>query len=398
MNQEEQIFTQTALSVQDAQTALSALSVQDAQLGVFTSAYKTILDNIPENASPKLYWQLGFETNIGGGQENQDDFLVWTKEENHLLVLGMVDGHGRDHGRVAAIAAKIAILDLCETTHHKLLENPYKWLEDAFQVAHFAIKTAFIKDLEANGYQVQEHYDGYLLKRRGSQSWSCVHGGAACTIVVKIGSKIYSANVGDSSAILFTQNPILQKKDLIHLGDCARDNLRVPFSALEDDPSTFLNITAEHSAESISEYQRILDFKPCDDLTQPELKFVYDYPSCEKPRCPHVYQLNADGIPTITNNGRYYKNVRKEWASLVTTPGTARFQDALAFTRSLGDLHLKIYGVTYQPEIHEYDIKKLFHKNQVAQDFGLEQVSSQEINIEDQCSSGGGYDNNKDGK
>lgn len=40
----------------------------------------------------------------------------------------------------------------------------------------------------------------------------------------------------------------------------------------------------------------------------------------------------------------YYKNVRKEWASLVSTPVTAKFQDALAFTRSLGDLHLHTYG------------------------------------------------------
>lgn len=31
-------------------------------------------------------------------------------------------------------------------------------------------------------------------------------------------------------------------------------------------------------------------------------------------------------------------------ASLVATPNTARYQDALAFTRSLGDLHLQTYG------------------------------------------------------
>lgn len=40
----------------------------------------------------------------------------------------------------------------------------------------------------------------------------------------------------------------------------------------------------------------------------------------------------------------YFKNVRKEWASLVSTPPYAQFQDALAFTRSLGDLHLHLYG------------------------------------------------------
>jgi hypothetical protein len=50
----------------------------------------------------------------------------------------------------------------------------------------------------------------------------------------------------------------------------------------------------------------------------------------------------------VTGNGRYYKNVRSEWATLVTTPPSARFQDALAFTRSLGDLHLHVYGVSNQ--------------------------------------------------
>ncbi len=29
----------------------------------------------------------------------------------------------------------------------------------------------------------------------------------------------------------------------------------------------------------------------------------------------------------------------------MATPSTARYQDALAFTRSLGDLHLQTYGM-----------------------------------------------------
>lgn len=78
----------------------------------------------------------------------------------------------------------------------------------------------------------------------------------------------------------------------------------------------------------------------------------------------------------------YYKNVRKEWASLVSTPTTAKFQDALAFTRSLGDLHLHTYGtisffdsvrdpcvksplyfpvgVTHLPEVHRIDLAPIF--------------------------------------
>ena len=43
--------------------------------------------------------------------------------------------------------------------------------------------------------------------------------------------------------------------------------------------------------------------------------------------------------------------MRHEWASLVTTPTHAAFQDALAFTRSLGDFHLQTYGVSHEPEV-----------------------------------------------
>jgi serine/threonine protein phosphatase PrpC len=47
----------------------------------------------------------------------------------------------------------------------------------------------------------------------------------------------------------------------------------------------------------------------------------------------------------------YYKNVRKEWASLVAAPSYARFQDALAFTRSIGDFHLHVYGLSSSPPL-----------------------------------------------
>ena len=83
---------------------------------------------------------------------------------------------------------------------------------------------------------------------------------------------------------------------------------------------------------------------------------VYDASSHDKTRCCPVFRLDAAGVPTVTNDGRYYKNVRKEWASLVSTPSSAAYQDALAFTRSMGDLHLHAYGVTHYPEVHRVDL------------------------------------------
>ena len=103
------------------------------------------------------------------------------------------------------------------------------------------------------------------------------------------------------------------------------------------------------------------DFRPREgDTNHPSLNVVYDTPSHEKARCPSVFVLNDDGSPIVTNKGSYYKNVRKEWASLVSTPSSARFQDALAFTRSLGDLHLHTYGVTHYPEVQVLDLRNIF--------------------------------------
>jgi hypothetical protein len=45
--------------------------------------------------------------------------------------------------------------------------------------------------------------------------------------------------------------------------------------------------------------------------------------------CAQVFMLGDGGVPVLTSKGSYYKNVRKEWASLVSTPASARFQDAL---------------------------------------------------------------------
>jgi hypothetical protein len=71
---------------------------------------------------------------------------------------------------------------------------------------------------------------------------------------------------------------------------------------------------------------------------------VYDASQQDKSRCPPVFELDGSGNPVVTNRGSYYKNVRREWASLVAAPPSAKFQDALAFTRSIGDFHLHIYG------------------------------------------------------
>jgi hypothetical protein len=114
-----------------------------------------------------------------------------------------------------------------------------------------------------------------------------------------------------------------------------------------------MEMSADHSPESGDEFYRMRAARPSvADAARPELLFVYDTLTSSKISCPHIFRVDpGTGTATRTNKGSYYKNVRNEWATLVATPPYAQFQDALAFTRSLGDLHLQSYGVSHVPEV-----------------------------------------------
>jgi hypothetical protein len=59
--------------------------------------------------------RLGGQTDIGGGRENQDMWFGWADPGNSgTTVFGVLDGHGREVGRVAAMAGRDAIMDWLE--------------------------------------------------------------------------------------------------------------------------------------------------------------------------------------------------------------------------------------------------------------------------------------------
>eukprot|EP00596_Hydrurales_sp_CCMP1899_P003857 CAMPEP_0119051016 /NCGR_PEP_ID=MMETSP1177-20130426/72770_1 /TAXON_ID=2985 /ORGANISM="Ochromonas sp, Strain CCMP1899" /LENGTH=453 /DNA_ID=CAMNT_0007030069 /DNA_START=94 /DNA_END=1455 /DNA_ORIENTATION=- len=313
------------------------------------------MDKIP------LRWQVGFDTDIGGGRENQDDCFVWSSIKDGICVLCVLDGHGREVGKIAANAAKASLQEYFELNFIQLKETPYECLVKAHEVAHFAIKANFKVELEQQGFEVAESPEGYLLKRKGTQQWSCVHGGSACSICAIVDGLMYIANVGDSSGTLCCLESVLNKSHLTPVGDAAvpvdfKEIIAASTSKSEKtcvvESSNTIVVTAEHSPESPYEFLRLRDFRPREENPKhPSLNIVYDSPAHEKAQCPPVFSLGINDHPIVTNKGSYYKNVRKEWASLVSTPSSARFQDALAFTRSLGDLHLHTYGVTHLPEV-----------------------------------------------
>ncbi len=341
-------------------------------------------------ASPSLSVQIGSDTDVGGGTENQDDFfviLVGSGSET-ITIMCVLDGHGRDVGKVAANAGKDALIAFFKSNFENLRNKPYDTLVEAHEVAHQHIKEAFKGSLGEKGLEVKEAEGGFLLKRKVeavNSNWGCVHGGSSCSIVALVGSKLYVASVGDSSGILCTDKGVLNTSQIHALGDAAtgsrnEDSMDVEGGSIRGRNPTAvaatntdtLVVTAEHSPESTSEFIRLREARPrANDANNPALVVVYDSPTQDKTLCPPVFSLDAAGNPTVTNNGRYYKNVRKEWASLVSTPPHAQFQDALAFTRSLGDLHLSTYGVTHLPEVFCVDLSTIFTGNQPKSEAGM---------------------------
>jgi hypothetical protein len=229
---------------------------------------------------------------------------------------------------------------------------------------------AFIKYYEERGWVVRRAAEGFLVRTRadGAQEM-CVHGGTTCTVVLVLrGRWLLMANVGDSTALL---SGVGEKARLLpvdqwhgYVGMAAerkalRDAAVAPGSKASAPgivglARTYLELSADHSPESPAEFERVRSFRPSrsDGGKSPELLFVYDTLSPSKLACPPIFvRDHRSGQLLCTNRGSYYKNVRNEWATLVATPPLARYQDALAFTRSIGDLHLQTFGVSHVPEV-----------------------------------------------
>ena len=271
------------------------------------------MDKVP------LRWQFGSDTDIGGGRENQDDCFVWSSIKDGICILCVLDGHGREVGKIAANAAKASLQEYFELNFMQMKYAPYECLVRAHEIAHFSIKATFKIELELQGFEIAESPEGYLLKRKGSQQWSCVHGGSACSICGLVDGLMYIANVGDSSGTLCCLEPLLTKAHLVPIGDAAvpvgfreaatsRITVLGNTSHVSETTNTIV-VTAEHSPESPYEFLRLRDFRPrIDNPKHPSLNIVYDSPAHEKAQCPPVFSLEQNDNPIVTNKGRSVKS------------------------------------------------------------------------------------------
>jgi len=312
---------------------------------------------------PRLKVQIGHDTDIGGNRDNQDRYSIITLPEHDVCAISVADGHCAETGHFVADITKKSLEELLEKRITELIENPVAFLEFCCDYIHEQIRLGLIEIMEKNGCKIKVDESGVLLKNKHELlGWNELKGGTTFSIIVLIGRKIYMANVGDSSGLLCCKHPILKTSHIKYEKDAATPTKEVRSEEVDNSPSTYIELTRDHSPESIEEYIRMRAFKCSDENpNHAELLCVYDNQYKHKPRCPNVFDISESGIPTIRNDDGsfeyYYKNVRKEKAAYLSDRGG---DNVLSVTRALGDFKLQTLGLSNKPEIQSIDLEPIF--------------------------------------
>jgi serine/threonine protein phosphatase PrpC len=229
-------------------------------------------------------------------------------------------------------------------------------MADCFERLQEHIQYVLIEDHKKQGYEIKIEPSGAILKQfSGLNNWSIVAGGTTKTLVLIVKDMMYIANVGDSSALLCSSHPVLKREHLHYAMDAfARDTV-IDVVIKEDIPSFTLELIGDHSAENEREYERIRKIAP-------KALFVYDDNNiADKCNCKPIFKVGEDGVLSkLPNNVKYFKNIRKEASTYITSPIDAKYANSLAFTRTIGDFGLIEYGVTHKPEIQSVNLQTVF--------------------------------------
>lgn len=285
--------------------------------------------------------KIGYDSRVGCTKNNQDGQFHWRNDERNLAIIGVIDGHGT-HG---SLATQICIDTFATIDCDELVADPVSFLENRFQQCHESFKKRFIED----------------------ESKILLAGGATLSVAVIIDKRLYIASVGDSPIFLCTQNPILRRSLIKYEKDCALLPTETIIESViesvidtiikeeEEEATSVLDLTFNHSAENIHEFNRVRKTYPSiDNPSLPLLQFVYHNTKPTRER-RYIFTVDEESKVVKSETGIYYKNVSKEWASGVYTP-TGSF---LSMTRTLGDLNFNVCGVSEKPEIQSIDLSQL---------------------------------------
>jgi serine/threonine protein phosphatase PrpC len=282
--------------------------------------------------------KFGCETDIGGSKQNQDHWFNWKNDEKRLCVFGIADGHGTYGKEVANLTSK-TILEFIETNSAELETDVIQFLHRCFTLSHENFKC--------------------ICSEKG-----ITIGGTTLSIVAIVDNKIYVANVGDSPVYLCTKSPVLKQSMIRHEIDFAvspdMELLREEIGDSADDLCSTLELICNHSVDNLREFDRIRKQHPStENPGYAELSFFYDKKNSRQDSSSYKQIFTVapnDETPPVKNlQGEYYKNVSREWGTIVK----GNLSGHLAFTRSIGDLYWKDYGVTEHPEIQSFDLRQI---------------------------------------
>jgi serine/threonine protein phosphatase PrpC len=337
---------------------------------------------VPKIASKYLEFDDGYtlkygsNTDIGGNLYNQDAFCVIHFKSDLLNKSGsafcIADGHGKE-GELAAKVSTNRLEELIKEGVDEFVEDPVAFLDLAFKNIHEEIKTKLIEKLTEDGQEVVINDGGDVTARRfTSHNFNVVKCGTTFSVIVFLDKKLYIANVGDSTGILYSEKPVFtpfriedEKSNSSNpvISDPERDILNENGCNKAATSANYIEMTGDHSPENPLEYIRMRDFKCCgDNPLLAELKCIYDN-QCEqnKYNCPDVFNISETGEPIVrpvdSSFTFYNKNVRGEKATYVTDRHGI---NALSATRALGDFGLNSQGVSCNAEIRTIDLQEIF--------------------------------------
>lgn len=236
----------------------------------------------------------------------QDRLFIYENKETNFIAMCIMDGHGR-YGTTVVITVKKYLEDFCKNNCQKFNENnAVEWINNAYTLTNKEVKNLqCLKD--------QKH-----------------GGGTTCTFCILYENILYVANMGDSTAILFSKNDI-SKLNV--------DELQYKKEIISKS-SNYVILSGNHSPENIYE-QEILKERNEEET----YKIIYDKSS----------KRNKFLLPWFNETKpRIYKTIRNDPAiSLVIPSG-----HCLSMTRSFGDYIFKDI-ILREPTITKVDISGL---------------------------------------
>ena len=254
--------------------------------------------------------KIGGYTDIGASRINQDAACVVHFKSDRLNKSGraicVADGHG-NRGETAANVSVKQMKYLIEEKVDDLIQNPVAFLEIAFKDIHEEIKHSLVQELVEEGCcaTIDDTTGDVLSYKR------VIKCGTTFSVMIILDKKLYIANVGDSTGILYSATPIFKKSYL----NCELNPSALP--DVSEELTNYIELTGDHSPDNPLEYIKMREFKSSkEDPLSAELMCIYDNQSIGiKRQCPYVFNMSESGIPTVRpEDGSftfYYKNVRK---------------------------------------------------------------------------------------